>query len=332
MKRMVAGESAMQQRDVTGVLLTMGERGTHRALASMRAQAPALADVIVISGVSPFSAALNRAAGQVRTPFFVQVDSDMTLETGCVRTLREAMAPDVGITAGLLRDPLMGEVGAVKLFRRACFETVRLRDTVATDVDFYREIWDEGWLTIYVLGGSGPARTLGEHRPAYSASYTYATYYLLGARYWQQRDPTTLRWRFRRLRRSEHPLAALARMALGHGLFSEETRDIAKESVRLRPGVLRALARPDTAFGTGLANRSLESLEPETACDLFFERGRLLGARGAYGEVQSWLRQLGAATDADTWPPEAALSHGFLSVVEGHRPSSSPWERLRELL
>ena len=317
---------------MTAVVLTMGEPTTARALASVRRQTSALRDVLVIESVSPFSAALNAGAGQVRTPFFIQVDADMTLDSDCVQRLSEAMSPEVGIAAGLLRDPLMGEVGAVKLFRRECFDAVQLRDGVATDVDFYRELAEHGWLTLYTLRELRPGRprTLGEHRPVYSPAYTYATYYLLGARYWQLRDSTSLRWRLGRLRTSKHPLAPMARAALGHGLFSDEARDVPKDAVRMERAVLQGLARSDDAAELGRA-RIPATLAAEQACERFYDEGHRLGSRGAYAELRSWLRRITVVAGDGDALLEASLSHGFLSAVEGNRDSERPWQRLREL-
>lgn len=310
--------------------MTMGEPGTRRALESMQSQTLALRDVIVIRGVSPFSAALNHAAQSVRTPFFIQVDSDMVLDSDCVERLRHGMSSEVGIAAGLLRDPLMGEVGAVKLFRRACFDAVRLHATVSTDVDFYLELAERGWLTLYVLGEARPGRTrtLGEHRPVYSASYTYATYYLLGARCWRLRDLTSLRWRLHKLRASRHWVAPLARVALAHGLFSDEARDVTKGSVPIERAVLRQLSRPENGAEPSLPPLPT-GLPIGALCDLFYEQGRSLGSRGAYAALRSRLNDTSA--DGDPWPLEISLSHGFLSAAEGKGASASIWQRLRQL-
>ncbi len=308
----------------------MGEPGTRRALESMQSQTSALRDIVVIRGVSPFSGALNHAAQKVRTPFFIQVDSDMVLDSDCAERLRDGMSSEVGIAAGLLRDPLMGEVGAVKLFRRECFDAVRLRDTVSTDVDFYRELAERRWLTLYVLGETRPGRTrtVGEHRPVYSPPYTYATYYLLGARYWRLRDLMSLRWRLRELRASKHSLAPVARVALAQGLFSNEARDVAKGSVPIERAVLRQLSGPENGAELILPPPP-DGLPIGALCDLFYEQGRSLGSRGAYAGFRSRLND--ASVNGDPWPLEISLSHGFLSAAEGKRASASTWQRLQLL-
>jgi hypothetical protein len=312
---------AQQRRDVTAVVLTMGEAATRSALESVRRQTATVRETLVIRGVSPISRAVNLAVESVRTPFFVQVDADMTLDPDCVERLREAMSPEVGIAAGLLQDPLMGEIGAVKLFRRECFEAVRLRETVATDVDFYREIAGRGWSTLYVLREPRPGRrrTLGEHRPVYSTAYTYATYYLLGARYWQLRDQLSLRWRLHRLRASKHLQAAVARVALGHGLFSDEARDVPKETVQATAGVLRRLVRPDRVSEPGTSALPVPTTRRSDRLRArFYEEGRALAARGAYADFQRRLRGFAAGPrERDAWDLEVSLSHGFLSRLEG---------------
>ena len=55
----------------------------------MHRQTLPVADTIVVRGVSPFHCALNAGAAQVRTPFFVQVDADMTFDDTCLEDVRK---------------------------------------------------------------------------------------------------------------------------------------------------------------------------------------------------------------------------------------------------
>src|SRR5437763_598224 len=116
--------------DVCAVVLTLGEQTTGRALRSLEAQTLPVEEVVIVDGVRPFHRAFNDGADRVPTPFFVQVDADMVLDPACVEVLRSAMAPRIGIAVGALRDPLMGKIAGVKMFRRSCLETLPLRDTV----------------------------------------------------------------------------------------------------------------------------------------------------------------------------------------------------------
>ena len=215
--------------DMGAVILTVGERSTSRALASLRAQTLPIDEVTVVAGVRPFHRALNAGAAAVSTPFFLQVDADMVLDPDCAERLREAMGPEVGIAVGSLRDPLMGTIAGVKLFRRECFDGMRLGDALAPELDFQLRLGSVGWQTRYVAGaGRRRGSQLGDHRPTYAAAYAFGTYFLLGARYGSAGDVERLTWRFRRLRRSSHRMAPVARPAMGHGVFAHETRDVPK--------------------------------------------------------------------------------------------------------
>jgi hypothetical protein len=230
--------------DVAAVALTLGEPSTDRALASLRSQTLPPAEVVLIERRTPFHRAFNSGMRSISTPFFLQLDADMVLDPDCVQRLRGAMAPDVAITVGALRDPLIGTITGVKLFRRECFDAGGLRDVIAPEVDFHLRLAERGWHTRYLLL---PKRArgweLGDHDPEYTLDYVYGTYHMLGARYAAHDDVLGLSWRFGALRRSRHPLAPVARLALWRGSHARETRDVAKPrpSAADRP-LLRALA------------------------------------------------------------------------------------------
>lgn len=215
--------------DVSAVVLTIGESFMPRALASIACQTLPPRDVLVIENVSPFFRAMNEAARRVQTPFFVQVDSDMILDPTCVEALRAEVVEDTGIAVGELRDPLLGQVVGVKLFRTQCFRQAAFRDSITPDTDFGAEIGRMGWKTLYVglLDGEtgGLPRTFGEHRPDYTPAYTYRKHLVEGCRLRYRGARWGLRWRFGRLEESRHPLARLAQIALAHGFFLPAEND-----------------------------------------------------------------------------------------------------------
>src|SRR5947209_1678645 len=197
--------------DVGAVVLTMGERGTDRALASVRSQSLQVDEVEVIAGITPFHRALNIGADRVSSPFFLQVDADFVLDPDCASMLRDAMADDVGVTVGALRDPLMGPIAGVKLFRRTCFRSSRVPDTIKPDVDFVASLERLGWQTRYVVPRAR-SHTMGAHRPVYTVDYVFGTYHRLGAGYVRREDAGGMLWRFGKLRQSPDPLAVVARV------------------------------------------------------------------------------------------------------------------------
>jgi len=215
--------------DVSAAVLSIGEPFTQRALASVAAQTLPVHEVVLVENVSPFFRAMNEAARRVTAPFFVQVDADMILDPTCVEALRAEVLEDTGIAVGELRDPLLGQVVGVKLFRTACFTKAGFRDSITPDTDFGAEIGQMGWKTRYV-GRRGedraaPSLTFGEHRPDYTPEYTYRKHLLEGCRLRYRGARVGLQWRFGRLDASAHPLAGLAQIALAHGFFLPTDRD-----------------------------------------------------------------------------------------------------------
>lgn len=320
--------SASATSDVGALVLTLGERSTAGALASVRSQSLSISEVVVIEGVRPFHRALNAGAERMTAPFFLQVDADFVLDCDCARILREAMEPDLGITVGPLRDPLLGPISGVKLFRRRCFDEACLRDTIAPEVDFMAELDERGWRSRYILAhrrGTN-AHTLGAHRPAYTIDHVFGTYYLLGARYGAREDLLALQWRFAKLRQSRHAMAAVARVAMAHGIFAGELGDVPKPApgeanrVFLRGlagvageapprGDLAARAHPGDTFAS---LRRIRSLSCTAIVEPFLELGASLRTRSEAG-FRDCLTALGELAHPHSLVAEAALGHGALA-------------------
>jgi hypothetical protein len=318
--------------DVTAVLLTVGEPTLERAAESIRRQNPRPAAVVTVEGVTPFSAALGRAVTHVQTPFFLQVDADMVLDENCLQSLLAAMRPGIGLVAAKLRDPLLGSVPAVKLFRRECWNLAPMQATVAQDSDYYERIAELGWTTVYVLpGGSGGTRhTLGEHLPDYTPGYTFATFLLLGARLFYRGHTDGLHWRIRVLRASRHPMARVARIALAYGLFGDETRELPKSAVARDEQLLARIARARATPRPDLPDAGCAG-DAATGCALWYEHGRALAGREDCAGLAGALGALAASPDGWSWAAEAAVGHGFLSAVADEPEAAGIWQRLRRL-
>jgi glycosyltransferase involved in cell wall biosynthesis len=306
--------------DVGALVLTLGEQTTARAVESLRAQTLPIAEVVVLDGVTPFHRAFNAGAERMSSPYFLQVDADFILDPECARSLRDAMAPEIGVTVGALEDPLIGPIAGVKLFRRECVAGTRLSDTIAPEVEFGWALERRGWQTRYLVGrrGGTPTSTMGGHRPRYTLEYVFGTYYLLGARYARHNDAPALLWRARQLRRNAHRMASVARVALGHGMFADEARDVVKPVPAARDATfLRTLVPSDDPrdsvgddmrdVGGRLTARSAVAL-----LETFGELGASLRATSA-GGLREWLRVLGAHDHPGSFVAEAALSHGAIS-------------------
>ncbi|HEV3228951.1 MAG TPA: hypothetical protein VGY97_05715 [Solirubrobacteraceae bacterium] len=305
--------------DVTAVVLTVGDEPAPRAIASLRRQTLLPQRVLTVADVTPFHRALNRGAEQVRTTFFVQVDSDMVLDSTCVAELRSRVSDGVVVVAAPLRDPLMGMVMGVKIFRTECFEALPMRDTISPDTDFCRDLREAGWFTVYAVrpgSRSHPTtHTLGEHSPAYTPAYTYATHYVLGARYRYRGDLALLAGHLRNLSASRHPAAPIARAALGHGAFLERAAGLPKDQVSPEGlELLRSLSR--RAIGAPIADQ--EVLAPLTmpVAQLLAEACRLGTVIAEHGSGNSLRRAMDVLARCEhplAWVAEMGIHHGLLA-------------------
>jgi hypothetical protein len=216
-------------RNVTAIVLSIGEKTTERAIESLKKQSLPPKEIIAIENVAPFHKALNLGASKVKTEFFVQVDSDMILDRTCLEDLRRSMRHNVGVVIGHLRDLITGRVVGVKLFRAGCFKGHQFKDVMSPDTTFADEILKDGWKTVFALKFSGKDEikwhTFGEHRPEYTNLYTYCKFILEGGRYKTRKDFAGIRWHIENLRDSGHDKSLIAILALAQGVLIVEDKD-----------------------------------------------------------------------------------------------------------
>jgi hypothetical protein len=190
-------------------------------------------------------------------------------------------------------------------------------------------------LTRYLVcdGAGSGTNTLGRHEPAYTVDYAYGTYYLLGARYAARGDVVGVQWRFGQLRQSRHPMAPVARIAMAHGMFARELRNVAKP----RPSEADAEFLRDLAFASNstpllakhdsacsptkdalMLLEQIDNLSPTALVHAFLGVGASLrdgssaGLRSA-ARLRNCLRALGDIAHPHSWIAEAALGHGALA-------------------
>lgn len=215
--------------DVTVVALSLGEAYGERALASVERQTLAPAEVVVVRDVTPFHRALNAGAARVRTPFFLQLDADVTLDDTCLAELRALMRDDASIVAGLLRDPVVGRTTGIRLYRTACFARVQIRDSISPDMDYTDDTARHGWIRVNALHWRGADRrawhTFGDHRPDYTPLYTWGKFRLEGVRARYRRREGRAWQMLQRLCPSPSPAAPLALIAMAHGFFHRDASD-----------------------------------------------------------------------------------------------------------
>lgn len=311
---------------IAAVMLTIGEPSAARAAASVRTQTAGIEEIVVVEGITPFHRALNQGAAAVSAPLLLQVDADMVLDPGCAEVLRAAMAPGVAIAVGALRDPLLGRLAGVKLFRTRSLVANPMADTVSPDVHFYRLLAERGWQTRCVTGDQRRGvltPTLGEHRPHYTPGYVFGTYSLLGSGYAQRGDRAALVWRFESLRASRHPLAPVARLALGHGVFVRVRRDAPKAAPNLAQARLLAmLAAQPSGAARAPEIASLLALPEDRRFEAFRSLGESLRTTSPT-RLLACLQRLGEARHPGWLAAELGLGHGALSTRRAHPAASA---------
>jgi hypothetical protein len=322
--------------EVAAFVLTLGEGTTARALASLRSQTLPIEEVVVVDGITPFYRAFNAGVQRTSAPFVLQVDSDFVLDRDCAQCLREGMAPRVGITAAPLRDPLIGPVCGVKLFRRECLPPSPLGDTIAREVDLCWALERRGWQTRYLTAKRQRphGHTLGAHRPQHTLDYVFGTYFLLGTRYVLHNDQMGILWRLGQLRRSPHEMASVARVAMAHGMFAQQAHDAAKPAPAATDAAFlqRLTASRGQRSGSSEARataRELASLSLAPLLDACLELGSSLRAR-SHSQFRELLDAVGESRAPWSWIAEAGLAHGALSgaVAPVPEPTVATLERL----
>jgi hypothetical protein len=268
----------------------------------------------------------------VRTSFVLQVDADMILDAGCVEALRAAMAPAVGVVVGWLRDPLLGRIVGVKLFRTACLRETRFPGSVSPDSDAVSALRARGWAAVHALRRESQ-HTFGRHEPEYTRPYTYAKFLITGARHRYRRNGGATRGLFRRLCASAHPLAPLATAALAHGLFVDAPGDLldARRHWPLPPHLERGGAEAVDVAPPRFERRTLPtSLEQSFAQG--YRAGMTRSGVGAAAAVRAEYARLGADWTLASWVSAVGFFHGLLRGEEGTHDAEQEFARLACLL
>jgi glycosyltransferase involved in cell wall biosynthesis len=211
--------------DVTAIVPTMGEETLSESIASLKAQSLMPADIVVIRNVSPFVEAMNRGVQQVMTPFLIQCDADMILDSDCIETLRDFMEKDTGVAIGYLHDPMLGIIQAVKLYRTAYLKKKPFEDSVTSDSDRIGRMKQEGIHIAFArrahaFNGHEPD-VLGCHRPNYDDPlYVYGKFSVMGSAVRNRNSWEEYEGVLEALKKSEHPMANLALTSFCHGVFT----------------------------------------------------------------------------------------------------------------
>jgi len=222
--------------DIVAIVVSTGEDTYERCLASVRAQSvPARLKTVL--DVAPMSAAFNRALDLADGEFHCIVDADMILSRHCFRRLLSMLRdePRAYCALGLLRDPLLGKVGWVKMFRTEMTRGLRYQDVIACDVQFDRALRDRGWLRLET------DEVLGQHISLQDPGRTFHTYRRRGQKarlFWPEAIAKELRRIAIAFARRRDALTAAALIGYCQGLSADDKgekdfRDIESRAEKL---------------------------------------------------------------------------------------------------
>jgi MoaA/NifB/PqqE/SkfB family radical SAM enzyme/glycosyltransferase involved in cell wall biosynthesis len=145
-----------------------------------------------IENVAPMSAAFQQMIVRCRTPYFIQVDEDMILKPGAVRTLYETIRrqpDDVFMYAYMLWDVhLVRGIFGVKAYRHSLMRLVEYRDVQSCEQDHFKRLeamgykyavpgWSDATLTY------GSPQVQGQHGTLYTPRAAFERYLDLTEKY-----------------------------------------------------------------------------------------------------------------------------------------------------
>ncbi|HSP99311.1 MAG TPA: glycosyltransferase family A protein [Candidatus Dormibacteraeota bacterium] len=324
----------MTGREVTAVVLSIGEPFVARALASLERQTEPPVDIVRVEGVSPFHRALNAGIARVRTAFFVHVDADMVLDPSALADLRACVAPGIGVVVGGLRDPLRGSIVGIKLYRTECAAGLRCPDSITPAVDFVDAIRARGWMTAHALAyRPGPHslwHTFGEHQPDYTPLYTFTKFRLLGARYRHWRNGPSLRRMFTVLHESRHPAARIAQAGAATGVYWTESRDVLRPAA---PSDGFALFQKllDSPPGSAPMPTLAATTTPRQAFVDHYRAGCELARDGAASSVRALFDARAAEPTLAGWAALIGLCRGIFAPASDPARADADFQSLAEL-
>lgn len=297
---------------ISALLLTIGEPYTERARTSIERQNFLIHEVVLVRNVFPFHKALNEGAKRTSADFFVQVDADMILDEGCITTLSSCIAKHVGVVVGHLRDPLMGRIVGIKLFRRECFESVVFENSISPDTDFINKIVQKDWRIVYALNRTGERpywHTFGAHEPDYDDEYVFKKFLMEGQRYRYRMRKGGWKGCFAQINLREHPQALLAQIAMAHGIFQAGNFDKLNKSRSPLAKLITAFLSEERGNANVQSHATIFS-EPREAFLHWCNIGHLLRGSGEAHAFRAYFKQLAGEDSSLSFVGIIGLCHG----------------------
>jgi hypothetical protein len=147
------------------------------------------------------------------------------LDDHCFETLRSNMEEDTFAVSGYLRDPLMGDISGVKIWRTECCRKSPFPDTISPETDVRTPLVAQGMRLKNLTRPGKKLVTLGRHEPDYdNALYTFSKFRLYGCKARYRNNSEQVINALRSMKR-EHAAARAACIGLAHGFFQEYKSD-----------------------------------------------------------------------------------------------------------
>jgi len=155
---------------------------------------------------------------------------------------------------------------------------------------------------------------------------------LEGRRYRYRKAPGPLLWHFKQLRKSGHPAAFVAQIALAHGIFIREETDLLKRYERDKDfeSLEAFLAQTALYRATRIAN--LPAFSPKSTFHRNYRLGVELRQANALPAFRDCMRRLDASRDPLAWVAKVGLCHGLFAETYDATTCESEYDLLRELL
>lgn len=137
----------MTNSEVTVFVISCGESCLPNCLAAIKKQNISLT-INEIKDVAPMSNAFNEMILRCKTPYYIQVDADMTLEKFAVATLLQAIKKRGNKCAEVcaaLKDPVRGILYGVKIFNHSIMKNFRYQNVNACDRRIVEEYTKKGY-------------------------------------------------------------------------------------------------------------------------------------------------------------------------------------------
>ena len=136
---------------VTGLVLTIGESTTQRAISALESQTCPPDDIVVVQNVLPFHRAMNEGISRIKTEHFLQCDADMVPDPDCIEIMSMYTTLETGVVIAHLEDELMGKIQAIKFFRTDFAQEYRFTDHVSPDTNYILRLADMGIKYVFAM-------------------------------------------------------------------------------------------------------------------------------------------------------------------------------------